>query len=65
MLKVGAIVLVVVGLILLFGLIYISFKMLRQTQQQQRDVGNSKQYKIHPKLQQQRDKQQQDKQPDV
>lgn len=60
MLKVGAIVLVVVGLILLFGLIYISFKMLRQTQQQQRDVGSSKQYKIHPKLQQ-RDKQQQDK----
>ena len=51
MLKVGAILLVVVGAILILGLIYISFKMLRQTQQQQREQDVKKDYQLHPKLQ--------------
>lgn len=56
MLKVGAILLVVVGILLLLGLIYVSFKMLRQTQQQQREQGSTTDYQLHPKLQQQDDK---------
>ena len=50
MLKIGAILLVVVGVVLLLGLIYVSFKMLRQTQQQQREQGSTKNYQLHPKL---------------
>ncbi|WP_164709127.1 hypothetical protein [Acinetobacter sp. B51(2017)] len=56
MLKVGAILLVIVGAILVLGLIYISFKMLRQTQQQQREQGVKKDYQLHPKLQEDLDK---------
>lgn len=56
MLKIGAILLVVIGIILLLGLIYVSFKMLRQTQHQQREQGVNKDYQLHPKLQQELEK---------
>ena len=50
MLKIGAILLVLVGVVLVLGLIYMSFKMLRQTQQTQREQGTRKEYQLHPKL---------------
>ncbi len=56
MLKIGAILVVVVGIVLLLGLIYVSFKMLRQTQQQQREQGSTKNYQLHPKLKQELEK---------
>ena len=56
MLKIGAILVVVVGIVLLLGLVYVSFKMLRQTQQQQREQGSTKNYQLHPKLKQELEK---------
>ena len=56
MLKIGAILLVVVGVVLLLGLIYVSFKMLRQTQQQQLEQGSRKNYQLHPKLKEELEK---------
>ena len=56
MLKIGAILMVVIGLIVVLGLIYMSFKILRQTQQQQREQGSSKAYQLHPKLKAEQDK---------
>lgn len=52
MLKVGLIILVIVCFVMLLGLLYVSFKMLRETQKKETLLkGTSeKQYQLHPKL---------------
>ncbi|MHA3891313.1 hypothetical protein [Acinetobacter sp. GXMZU3951] len=55
MLKIGLIILVIACLALLLGLLYISFKMLRETQQKQKEASKTAakpQYELHPKLKQ-------------
>ena len=55
MLKIGLFILVVACLALLLGLLYISFKMLRETQQKQKEQNRTAakpEYQLHPKLKQ-------------
>ncbi|WP_373685027.1 hypothetical protein [Acinetobacter sp. YH12158] len=61
MLKVALILGVVVAVAVLLGLLYVSFKMLRNVQiEEAKDAKlNPKQYQLHPKLQQELDKQKQ------
>lgn len=59
MLKIGLIILVIACLALLLGLLYISFKMLRETQQKQIEANKTAakpEYQLHPKLKQQQPK---------
>jgi flagellar basal body-associated protein FliL len=60
LLKIGLIILVIACLALLLGLLYISFKMLRETQQKQKEENKTAakpEYKLHPKLKQKPPKQ--------
>ena len=59
MLKIGLIILVIACLAMLLGLLYISFKMLRETQQKQKEeskTAEKHQYQLHPKLKQKQPK---------
>ena len=58
MLKVGLIILAIVCLIVLLGLLYVSFKMLRQTQKEEamENRNKRKEYELHPKLKEQQKK---------
>jgi flagellar basal body-associated protein FliL len=60
LLKIGLIILVIACLALLLGLLYISFKMLRETQQKQKEeniTAPKPEYTLHPKLKQKPPKQ--------
>ena len=55
LLKIGLFILLIASLALLLGLLYISFKMLRETQQKQRKESKNApkpEYELHPKLKQ-------------
>jgi len=52
LLKIGLFILIVACLALLLGLLYISFKMLRETQQKQNRTAAKPEYQLHPKLKQ-------------
>lgn len=59
MLKIGLFILLIASLALLLGLLYISFKMLRETQQKQREESKTvpkPEYELHPKLKQKQSK---------
>jgi len=58
LLKIGLIILVIACLAMLLGLLYISFKMLRETQQKEENKTAPKpEYTLHPKLKQKPPKQ--------
>ncbi|WP_228151386.1 MULTISPECIES: hypothetical protein [Acinetobacter] len=60
LLKIGLIILVIACLAMLLGLLYISFKMLRETQQKQKEENKTApkpEYTLHPKLKQKPPKQ--------
>ncbi|EOR10546.1 hypothetical protein [Acinetobacter tandoii] len=59
MLKIGLFILVLACLVMLLGLLYISFKMLKETQQKQKEeskIAKKPQYQLHPKLKQKQSK---------
>lgn len=59
MLKIGLFILVLACLVMLLGLLYISFKMLKETQQKQKEeskIAEKPQYQLHPKLKQKQSK---------
>lgn len=58
--KFALVIMVIIAVAVLLGLLFVSFKMLRKVQVEEAEQAklNSKQYRLHPKLQQELDKKQ-------
>ena len=58
--KFALVIMVIIAVAVLLGLLFVSFKMLRKVQVEEAEQAklNSKQYRLHPKLQQEFDKKQ-------
>ncbi|MGE8572872.1 MULTISPECIES: hypothetical protein [unclassified Acinetobacter] len=56
--KFALVIMVIIAVAVLLGLLFVSFKMLRKVQVEEAEQAklNSKQYRLHPKLQQEFDK---------
>ena len=58
--KFALVIMVIIAVAVLLGLLFVSFKMLRKVQAEEVEQAklNPKQYRLHPKLQQEFDKKQ-------
>ena len=56
--KFALVIMVIIAVAVLLGLLFVSFKVLRKVQVEEAEQAklNSKQYRLHPKLQQEFDK---------